>query len=512
MKPRKTETILIVDDNPVNLDVLTQTLEPAGFHVLAVPNGEIALKVAERAIPDLIILDVVMPEYNGFDICQLLKKNATTRDIPVLFLSARNETNVLVKGFEAGAVDYLTKPFQAAEILARLETHLKSRRLNVELQEKNKQLTAQAEALKETNQKLESEIKRRRETEEELSIADQRLDAIGIREAEHWNAAGLIGQSASMTRLLEDVNKLKAFSQTSVLILGESGTGKELLARAIHTSGSTPKGPFIPVNCVAVPTELAESMFFGHVRGSFTGAQEDRKGYFELANQGTLFLDEIGDMPAGLQAKLLRVLEDGVVYPVGSGKGRKIHCRVIAATNADLASKISEGLFRQDLFYRLARFTISPPPLRERRNDIPALARHFVDVFVKEMGRKPPPIASSAISALQGYNYPGNIRELKNIIERALIRSGGDAIAVDHLDLPLNSGFVSQGHRGETGSSVEPEAVGSAQNLPLRLEDAEALLIKRALSQTKGNVAQAARLLGVHRTRIYRMLATETKE
>ncbi|TLD69996.1 sigma-54-dependent Fis family transcriptional regulator [Phragmitibacter flavus] len=504
MKKPLVETILIVDDHPANLDVLTQTLEPVGFHVLAVPNGEIALRVAERAKPDLIMLDVVMPEFNGFDVCEMLKKNPATRDIPVIFLSARNETRTLVKGFQAGGVDYITKPFQAEEVLARIETHLKNRRLTAALKQKNRQLIEQADALKQTNEKLAAEIKLRTKAEEQLQVADQKLDVIGAREAEHWNVSGLIGQSPSMARILEDVDKLKSFGNTTVLILGESGTGKELLARAIHSRGPHAKGPFIPVNCVAIPAELAESMLFGHIRGSFTGAIEDRKGYFELAHQGTLFLDEIGDMPLPLQAKLLRVLEDGMVYPIGSSKGKKITCRVVAATNAQLETHIANGTFRQDLYFRLARFTVTPPPLRERTEDIPALARHFIDLFVKEMGRKAPPLTTSALARLKTHPYPGNIRELKNIIERALIRSGGDAISPEHLDLPGNSTISSLPHPKPPQLALTPDS-----SLPLNLEEAETLLIRRALNQTQGNIAQAARLLGIHRTRIYRMMASK---
>ncbi len=530
MKKRKPETILVVDDEPVNLDVLTHTLEPAGFQVLAVPNGEIALRVAERGQPDLILLDVVMPEVNGLEVCELLKKSPTTRDIPVLFLSGRGEMKTMVAGLKAGAVDYLTKPFNGDEILARIETHLKNRRLTRALQAKNLQLETQASELRAANEKLEAEMSLRQQAEQDLVAADERLHVLGEREAERWDVSGLVGQSPTLRRILNDVEKLRAFGATSVLITGESGTGKELIARAVHAKGPQAKGPFIPVNCVAVPSELAESMFFGHMRGSFTGAVNDRKGFFELAHQGTLFLDEIGDMPLSLQAKLLRVLEDGMVFPVGSDKGRKIDCRVVAATNAHLPERIAAGQFRQDLYFRLARFNVATPPLRDRLEDIPLLARHFVALFVKEMGRKPPPITDGAIRALQSYHFPGNIRELKNMVERALILSGGEPIEPAHLDMvfaqvpaartlpsapttitsmtdPVLPVYRATAFAMSAPSATaEPSAAGLA-DLPLNLEEAETVLIRRALAQTKGNVAQAARLLGVHRTRIYRMMS-----
>ena len=206
---------------------------------------------------------------------------------------------------------------------------------------------------------------------------------------------------------------------------GESGTGKELVARALHFGSSRAKGPFIPVNCVAIPEELAESMLFGHVRGAFTGATMDRKGYFELAHGGTLFLDEIGDMPVTLQAKLLRVLEDGCVTPLGSSRERKVDVRVVAATNANFAAQIDAGAFRQDLYFRLAQYVVLVPPLRDRREDIPLLAHHFLRLFAGEMGMPTPAMDAESLRLLAAHPFPGNVRELKNVIERALIESGG---------------------------------------------------------------------------------------
>jgi DNA-binding NtrC family response regulator len=253
---------------------------------------------------------------------------------------------------------------------------------------------------------------------------------------------------------------------------------------------------------VAIPGELAESMLFGHVKGAFTGATADRKGYFELAHGGAIFLDEIGDMPVSLQVKLLRVLEDGRVTPVGAAESIKVDVRVIAATNADLASRIAAGSFRQDLYFRLARYSVSTPPLRERLDDVPVLVAHFLHLFATEMGRQPPPISAEALTVLQRYEFPGNVRELKNIIERALIDCGTETIERRHLHLlsPVAAAVT----------PAKPNAKAEfAASLPVNLAEAEDLLIQRALQEANGNIADAARMLGVHRTRIYRKLAQE---
>ncbi len=248
------------------------------------------------------------------------------------------------------------------------------------------------------------------------------------------------------------------------------------------------------MNCVAIPGELAESMLFGHVRGSFTGATADRKGWFELADGGTLFLDEIGDMAPPLQAKLLRVLEDGEIVPVGASQAKRVDVRVVAATNADLDERIASGAFRQDLYFRLARYLVEMPPLRDRVEDIGLLAEHFLALFATEMGVPKPTLTPSALALLEGYTFPGNVRELKNMIERALIESGGEPIEPAHLRL-----IARAPRRVESAVHAAPPA-----SLPLNLDAAEQALIQRALQETAGNIVAAARLLGVNRSRIYR--------
>jgi DNA-binding NtrC family response regulator len=490
------EQILLVDDQPANLAVLTAALEPEGYEILAVPNGLTALKVAARARPSLILLDVMMPEMDGLETCRRLKENEATRDIPVIFITAREETECLVAGFKAGGVDYVVKPIRAGEVASRVATHLKISRLSQELQEKNRVLEARTvELLAETG--------RRRQAETALQAADEKLTTLADLEASRWNLAGLIGQSRLIQKIIGEIRRLHQFAQTTVLVTGESGTGKELIARAIHFESPRAKAAFIPVNCVAIPDELAESMLFGHIKGAYTGATADRKGCFELAHGGTIFLDEIGDMPMSLQVKLLRVLEDGCVTPVGASEARKVDVRVIAATNADLGARIAAGGFRQDLYFRLARYPLTMPPLRDRLEDIPLLAGHFLNVFAAEMGMKPPAFSRRALEVLQHYTFPGNVRELKNIIERALIECGGDMIEPRHLQLLQRAGTAVL----PASPKVREEPAAA---LPLNLAEAENILIQRALQQTEGNIADAARLLGVHRTRIYRKLAQET--
>ena len=482
--------ILIADDTSASLDLLSHVLEPQGYEILAVSSGKDAIQLAARAKPDLILLDVVMPGHDGFHVCRTLKAEPETKDTPVIFITSKNETENVLKGFRVGAVDYIFKPFQAEEVITRVATHLKISRLTRELLQRNAE--------------LETEMVRRREAEHARDKADQRLSTLANREAQRWGLAGFVGESPHLRRILDDIERLQHFGKTSVLITGESGTGKELVARAIHHHSPRAEGPFIPVNCVAVPSELAESMFFGHMKGSFTGATADRKGWFELADGGTLFLDEIGDMPASLQAKLLRVLEDGMVTPVGATQSRHVDVRVVSATNADLASKIGAGEFRQDLYYRLARFAVETPPLRSRPEDMSLLAEHFLHVFATEMGMTAPALTKEALATLHAYAFPGNVRELKNVMERALILSGGKSIGRDHLQLFTEPAKASAASAGMTSGT-------SFGEVPLNLEAAESVLIKRALDQTGGNVVEASRLLGVNRSRIYRRFPDPTK-
>ena len=475
--------ILLVDDQPANLDVLSDLLESQRYNVHLAPSGKIALKSAVRVVPDLILLDVTMPEMDGFETCQKLKEDDATSHIPVIFITARDLEEDVVTGFRAGGVDYITKPFKEEEVLVRVETQVRVNRLAQELVEKN-------EALAEKNLELEAEIAQRKALKGQLK-----------RETERWGLDGFIGESQAVKRVFEQVQLMQDNPTTSVLITGESGTGKELIARAIHFGGSREEAPFVPVNCNAIPGELVESALFGHVRGAFTGANEDRAGHFEMADKGTLFLDEIGDMPVDLQGRLLRVIEDGEVWPVGASVGKKVDVRVLAATNADLQEKMDASTFRQDLYFRLARYTVNAPVLRDRKEDLPLLAHHFLRLLSTEMGREAPVLGPKAIEQLSDYDFPGNVRELKNIIERAMIESRGGEIEPRHLH------FLG----GKSGSDVN-----ASLDLPMDLDAAEREANRRVVAQAMekcgGNVSEAARLLGTTRNRIYRIINHEEQK
>lgn len=483
--------ILLVDDHPDNLAVLSGVLEREGYRIMFAKDGVTALELAQKALPDLILLDVMMPGIDGFETCRQLKANPTTQDIPIIFLTARVDTSDVVQGFQVGGIDYIHKPFEDKELQIRVATQLRLRRLMSTLIEKNNA--------------LEAEMAQRQILTQERNQLTDHLSLISNEEAKRWGIDGFIGQSQTLQNILTNIERLQQASTISVLITGESGTGKELVARAIHYGSDRAKGPFVPVNCSAIPQDLADSLFFGHIKGAFTGADRDRSGYFELANGGTLFLDEMGDMPLDLQAKLLRALEDRKIMPVGAEKEKTVDVRVVAATNANLETHMQTGQFRQDLYFRLAGFPVQIPPLRERKEDIPLLAQHFLTLFANEMRLKSPNISSQALDMLSNHHFLGNIRELKNVIERALIESGGQDIQPNHLHLTSS-----------TSHSPTQTTQKNLDDLPLNLEKAEIVLIKRALEQAGGSVTEAAKLLGTNRMKIYRKLAeaealTDTK-
>jgi len=481
--------VLIVDDVPANLKMLRDVLKPEGYGILVASDGQTALGTAAHMLPDIILLDIMMPGMNGYEVCRKLKGDPSTEHIPVVFVTAMDEAEGISEGFRSGGVDYITRPpLKKEEVLARVETHLKISHLTQELLQRNTELTS-------ANQKLEQEIARREQAEDALQTADEHLSIISQSEAERWGIAGFVAQSKTMAKIMEDVRRIQKTGATSVLITGESGTGKELIARAIHFGSTRASKPFIPINCSAIPPELAESTLFGHVQGAFSGASASRKGCFELADGGTLFLDEIGDMPLELQPKLLRVLEDGCVVPVGGTQERHVDVRIVAATNQDLLRRSTEGAFREDIYFRLARFPVIVPPLRERRKDIPVLAEHFLGMFAAEMGISQPVLPTEALKMLESYHFPGNVRELKNIIERALLSSSGEPIIK-----PAHLHFINLS--GESAAKAETDRLG----VPLNLEQAESMLIEYALQQTGDNIAAAARMLSTSRPKIYRYL------
>ena len=415
-------TILVVDDDAASLSALFECLRRASYRVLVAQDGTSALERAVNGKPALILLDVMMPDIDGFETCRRLKSNASTADVPVLFLTALSDTNEKVKGFEAGAVDYLTKPFQWEEVLARVRTHLRLRAAERALSDANRTLEARvAERTAELETSLAELDRLRRKLQAENSYLQQEIGA---------EMRNVVGSSRALRAVLDQIERV-ARSDTTVLINGETGTGKELIARAVHDASPRRERPLVKLNCAAISAGLVESELFGHVKGAFTGATDKNVGRFQLADGGTLFLDEIGELPLETQVKLLRVLQEREFEPVGSAKTQRVDVRVIAATNRRLEDEVARGKFRSDLYYRLNVFPVEVPPLRARSEDIPELAAHFIERFSRRLGRSTRPLAPRAVEQLVSHDWPGNIRELQNTIERALIVSTGDEITID---------------------------------------------------------------------------------
>jgi two-component system NtrC family response regulator len=440
--------ILVIDDDESLRRVLEYNLAQEGYAVLAAGTGEQGLDLLRKEGADLVVTDVRMPGMDGLQVLEGVRK--VDPNIQVIILTAFGTIEMAVEAMRAGAFHYISKPFNRDELKLTIRKAL------------------QLKALERENVALRQELKER-----------TGLDAI-------------IADSPPMRAILEMVQRV-APTETTVLILGESGTGKELIARAIHASSPRAEGPFVPVNCAAIPENLLESELFGHVKGAFTGAIRDRVGKFEAAEGGTIFLDEIGEMRPELQVKILRCLEERVVERVGDNRPIRVDVRVLAATNKDLSKALQTGQFREDLYYRLNVVPLAIPPLRERREDIRPLAQHFL----KRLGAPPRlTITPEAFRALENYDWPGNVRELENALERAMIFHRGDVITL--ADLP------------ETIRAPRAkEAAALPVSLPeagLSLEEVEKELILRALQKHDWNQSRAARYLGITRhTLLYRM-------
>ena len=444
MEPAK---VLVVDDEQSILMLLKEALTKWGYQVTTAGTGAEALEALKGGLFDAALMDVRMPDMSGIDLLRAVK--AHDDSIEVVIMTGYPTISSAVEALKDGAYDYLSKPLILDEL-----RHLMSR------------------------------LMERRFLRGEVHLLRARL-------GEELTVNELIGASPPMQQVKDIIAKV-AVTDSPVLIEGESGTGKELVAAAIHRLSDRAKMPFIPVNCSAIPADLLESEFFGHVRGAFSGAVADALGLFRGANQGTIFLDEIAELPPALQVKLLRVLQEMQVRPVGSTKAYPVDVRVIAATNRNLEQAMTEGSFRQDLFYRLNVVRISLPALRERREDIPALVNHFLRRFNRRFRREVRGIAPEALAALQAYDFPGNVRELENMVERAYAMGAREQIGVGDLSI-----------LGRTSSTIP--ATTSAKPVPT-LGEVEKELILKALTVFKNDKEAAARALGISRRTIYRRL------
>jgi len=417
-------SILIVEPNQESLTQLISLIKPIGLNVIIAQTGEQALDIIEKSVPEMILLNSQLPGIDGFETCSRLKQHQATRAVPILFIFAMTKQIDYKQILSVGSVGILTKPFQSNEVLMNIHVHITQYRQPQTLVQQNEQL-------KQENAQLKQQINALQTSNNTLSIAE---DKSNYQTKPQHKTPFLIGQSQP---ILEILNIIHCVSDTdlSILIEGECGTGKEQVAQAIHQGSAYAKGPFLAVNCSAIPCELAESAFFGAMRGAFTGAVNDNKGYFELAQAGTLFLDEIGEMPWFLQAKLLRALEDRKIWPVGSKQPKPINIRVIAATNANLPAMINAGTFRFDLYSRLADDIITTPPLRNHKEDLVLLVEHFLNQLATHSGQTKKKVSQPAFTVLENYDFPGNVRELKSIIKRAWYHCKDNTIQPKHLRL-----------------------------------------------------------------------------
>jgi two-component system nitrogen regulation response regulator NtrX len=443
MKP----TVLVVDDEAGVRSALSGVLRDEGYTVEAVDSGEACLDRATRAFYDVIVLDIWLPGIDGLATLARLRERRV--DAPVVMISGHGNIESAVRAIKMGAFDFVEKPLSLEKTVLVVGNAVRQRQLEAE------------------NRALRAHV-------------DKRLT--------------MVGESYVMGQLREQV-AMAAPTNGRVLIFGENGTGKELVARTIHTLSRRRAGPFVEVNCAAIPEELIESELFGHFKGAFTGAVSDRRGKFEAADGGTLFLDEIADMSVKTQAKVLRALQEQIVEPVGGTTSVKVDVRILAATNKDLPAEIRAGRFREDLYFRLNVIPIFVPPLRDRETDIPLLAEHFMAELAREYGRRPKHLDPGAATGLRSYRWPGNVRELRNVIERLMIMVPGDTITLADLE------FL----EGASMAAAEPEGTP-----PLSLHDArerfERDFILRALAAQQGNISRTAEVLGVERSNLYRKM------
>ncbi len=443
-------SILICDDEAGVRAALGGVLRDEGYTVDAVASGEACLERVAKQPYDLILLDIWLPGIDGLVTLERLRERRV--DWPVIMISGHGSVESAVRATKLGAFDFIEKPLSLEKTVLAVRNAITQRRLEVE----NRALRARV---------------------------DRRLV--------------IVGDSFQMARLREHI-ALSAPSNGRVLVSGENGTGKELVARQVHAQSHRANGPFVEVNCAAIPEELIESELFGHVKGAFTGAVADRRGKFEMANGGTLFLDEIGDMSLKTQAKVLRALQEQVVEPVGGHASVRTDARVIAATNKDLATEIRAGHFREDLYFRLNVIPIAVPPLRDRGDDVLRLAEHFVAEFAREYGRRPKQFQPDALATLRAYRWPGNVRELRNVVERLMIMVQGETVTSP--DLVFLDGAAGP------ATAVAPRVTGDVRPLYEARDHWERDYIQHALTAFDGNISRTADVLGVERSNLYRKM------
>ena len=441
--------ILVIDDEAEIRRSVRMILEYEGYEVIEASSGPEGLTLAEREAPDLVFLDIKMPGMDGLDALQRIK--AANDTLPVVIISGHGTVSTAVEATKLGAFDFIEKPLASERVLVTIRNALDQTRLR----------------------------------DENISLKR----AVEIRHQ-------MVGESPAL-RQVWDAIKRAAPTNATVLLLGESGSGKELVARSIHRNSLRSRDRFVQVNCAAIPEEMIESELFGHEKGSFTGATEKQIGKFEQADRGTIFLDEVGDMSAKTQAKVLRVLQEGEVERLGSAKTIKVDVRVIAATNKDLEAEIEKGNFREDLYFRLSVIPIRVPPLRDRREDIPALVRHFADLFSRDNNRRPPRFTPSALDHLQRARWKGNVRELKNTVERLIIMTPGEAIDVDDLR------DIVRLEAKATGGDNEKERPGTLREFK---ESAERTFLVGKLRENNWNISKTAEVIGTPRSNLYKKL------
>jgi formate hydrogenlyase transcriptional activator len=512
--------ILCVDDEPLNLSLLDAVLSPRGYHVVTAASGPEALEKIRGERIDICLLDVAMPGMDGFELCRRIKSDRLYEDIPVVMITSYSDRENRIRGIEAGAEDFICKPFDKAEVLARIKMLLqvgrlieRRKQLEAELQRSHDNLESMVGErtleLTSANLQLTLEIEERKKAEKSLHAAygeikrlKDRLQAenVYLRQevGRQHNFGEIIGRSDALEQVFLRVAQVAPMNAT-VLLLGETGTGKGVVARAIHSSSARKDRPMITVNCTTLPATLVESELFGREKGAYTGSDSRQVGRFELADGGTIFLDEIGEMPLELQCKLLRVIQDGEFERLGSPRTIKSDVRIIAATNRDLTEEIRCGRFREDLYYRLNVFPITLPPLRQRKEDIPQLVAHFVAKFNKKIGRNVGSISQDTMDALQGYHWPGNVRELESVVERAIITSPGQALQV----LDRFHSFVNNDGQGaqNAGLSVLTRQTGQSAEEFKGLAELEHDHIVRVLKTTRWRIegkSGAAEILGLN--------------